>query len=102
MANTLLQYMRYQSKKIGGPSAAKYLDRKFLVAFIEAQREISRQEKSGGVEMITDADGITTAAYLPIHETKYYKENGGGYCAFLQAWHEYREGCERWSAIANN
>lgn len=97
MANTLLSYFKDNLKK--EHASTKHFNRDFLGVFCKAYNDIKRQDESESGIIYTTVNGITTAAaWLPVYETKFYKDNGGSYCVFLELWTEYRTAMDKLTA----
>lgn len=76
--NTLLGY--FKSGLDRQHCSIKYFNREFLAIFITEYNE----SKKNGV-----------ANYEKTKTTRFYNENGGSYCVFLELWNEYKQGMER-------
>ena len=75
--NTLLGY--FKSGLDLQHCSIKYFNREFLAIFIT---EYNESKKSG------------IANYEKTKTTRFYNDNGGSYCVFLELWHEYKQGME--------
>lgn len=89
-ANTLLGWFKDGLRREG--CSTKHFNRAFLAEYVHAYNEIKRQVDTDSVAYYEKPDGTVTAeAWLPVHETRFYKENGTSYCVFLELWNEYKD-----------
>lgn len=73
MKNTLLGY--FKTGLVNQHCTTKYFNRAFLAIFITEYNESTK-------------NGI--ANYEKTKTTRFYNDNSGAYCVFLELWHEYK------------
>lgn len=76
--NTLLGFFKAGLDRAG--QSTKFFNRDFLGAFLH---EYAESQKSG------------IANYTETMKTRFYNENSGSYCVFLELHYDYEKGMER-------
>lgn len=80
--NTLLGYFKAALASRG--ESTKYLNRDFLAVYFAEYRESMKNNR---------------ASYPETQKTKFYTENGSGYCTFLEVHSDYEKGMNRLRGI---
>lgn len=65
----------------------KYFTKQFFIDYMEAKKQVTENYKRGIDNTYKIDNVVLTHEYDKVYTSKFYQENGGAYCVFLEIMH---------------
>lgn len=66
----------------------KHFTKQFLLDYMEAKKQVTENYKRGIDNTYIVDNVVLTHEYDKVYSSKFYQDNGGAYCVFLEIMHE--------------
>lgn len=81
----MTNYQKIKTELLKSGCKTKHFTRAFFDLYTAARKQIEKNDGAGIDTRYTTPDGITTRReYDGVRASKFYTENGGAYCIFLE------------------